>query len=249
MILFYRAERRYFNRFESLSKGWLEMKNITLSLILLLGVSISTNAVSLEKRHQLGLKVGMWSQTNSVRTEIALSGVETTVGNNGAMGGIFYGHWIQENFELTVNIEGMALDVSTESGLFGVSSETSSVSAFLIGGKYYFVNSTLQSSVRPFVRGSVGPFIGSQSSNTISPSIIVESRTETAIGAQFAGGLSFLTTSYLMRQIEVSYNLMTDFDAAIGGSKNYSGPGFSFNCGWLFGGGVASQNQHIKTSD
>jgi hypothetical protein len=105
-------------------------------LIILIGTA---GAQSLEKRHQIGLRIGIWNQTTDTRTETGLGSVTTSVGANGGMGSVFYGHWLQEN---------LALDIS--------------VGRILLGVKYYFLKSTYNSSVRPFAHASLGFFNGSQ---------------------------------------------------------------------------------------
>ncbi len=59
-----------------------------MAVTLLAGVaSVPTSAQSLEKRHQIELRMGGWSQVTDTRTEIGASGVTTTVGSNGFIGG------------------------------------------------------------------------------------------------------------------------------------------------------------------
>ena len=197
----------------------------------------SAGAISLEKRHQLGLRLGMWNQITDTRTEIGIGGVVTSVESSGMLGGIVYCHWLEENLALTFSIGGMALDISTNTGTSGVLTETSGVAVMLMGVKYYFVQSTLASPVRPYFKGSAGPFIGSQSSNEVGATIVNESRTEFAFGGQLGAGVDFITGRHFMMGFGVAYNLMTDFSDPIGGSSNYSGPEFCFEFNWLFGKG------------
>lgn len=219
-------------------KGSVMLKSILVICILVLPLSAVAGDISMEKRHQLSLRIGMWNQTTDSRTEIGIDGVKTTVGSNGVLGGVMYGHWLKEDVALTFSISGMALDISTETGVSGVISETSAVSSMLMGVKYYFVNSSLNEAVRPYMKLSTGPFIGSQSNEIVAESIIVESRTEFAFGGQIGAGIDFITSRNFMIGIGGAYNLMTDFSDPIGGSKNFSGPEFAFEFSWLFGKGV-----------
>jgi len=209
---------------------------ITLTCIVLM-LAVSADAISLEKRHQLGLRLGMWNQITNTRTEVGVGGVETSVESSGMLGGIAYGHWLEEHLALTFSIGGMALDISTNTGASGVTTETSAMASMLMGVKYYFAKSTLESSVRPYLKSSAGPFIGSQSSNEVGTTIVNESRTEFAFGGQLGAGVDFVTGRHFMMGFGLGYNLMTDFSEPIGGSKNYSGPEFSFEFNWLFGKG------------
>ncbi len=214
------------------------MKTIALTACLLLALAVSSSAISLEKRHQLELRLGMWNQTTDVRTETGIGGVETSVKSSGFVGGIAYGHWLQENMALTFGINGMALDVSTNTGTVGVISETSAVASMLMGLKFYFPGSTLEGSVRPYVSAAAGPYIGSQSSTEVGTTVINKERTETVFGGQVGAGIDFVTSRHFMMSAGFAYNMMSDFDEAIGGSRNYSGPEFRFGFSWLFGRGV-----------
>jgi hypothetical protein len=213
------------------------MKMIITLTCVVLALAVSADAISLEKRHQLSLRLGMWNQITDVRTEVGIGGVETSVESSGMLGGIAYGHWLEEHLALTFSVGGMALDISTNTGWTGVTTETSAIGSLLMGVKYYFAKSSLESSVRPYLKSSAGPFIGSQSRNQVGTTIVNESRTEFSFGGQFGAGVDFVTGRHFMMGFGLSYNLMTDFSEAIGGSRNYSGPEFSFEFSWLFGKG------------
>ena len=199
----------------------------------------SSNAGSLEKRHQVGLRLGMWNQTTDVKTEVDASGVTTSVEASGFLGGVSYGHWLEEYLALTIDIGGMAADVSTSSDASGATTEVSVIGSILMGLKAYFPKSTYTSSLRPYARASVGVFTGSQSSTDAGTSVTVESRSGTVFGGQVGAGADFILGRHFMTGFAICYNLMTDFNQPIGGSRNYSGPEFSFGFSFLFGGGVS----------
>lgn len=213
------------------------MKVIITLVCIVLMLAVSADAISLDKRHQLALRLGMWNQVTNNRTEIGVGGVETSVGSNGALGGILYGHWLEEHLALTFSIGGLALDISTNTGTSGVTTDISTIGFLLMGVKYYFVRSNLEASVRPYLKSRAGPFIGSQSSSKVGTAIVVEDRTEVAFGGHVGAGVDFVTGRHIMMGFGLGYNLMTDFSEPIGGSKNYSGPEFSFEFSWLFGKG------------
>lgn len=213
------------------------MKAVITLACVVFALATGADAVSMEKRHQLALRLGMWNQITDTRTEIGITGVTTSVESSGLLGGIAYGNWLEENLAMTFSIGGMALEISTNTGIAGVITETSAITSMLMGVKYYFARSTLESSVRPNLRGSAGPFIGSQSRTAVGLTIVNESRTEYAFGGQLGAGMDFVTGRHFMMGFALAYNLMTDFGDPIGGSKNYSGPEFSFEFSWLFGKG------------
>ena len=178
----------------------------------------------------------MWSQSTGTRTEVSIGSVTTEVGSNGGMGGIAYTHWFEEKMALMVTARGMSADVSTKVEGGNVSSVTPTIAPVLFGLKYYFPRSTFGGKVRPFASVLVGPFIGTQSSTEVGLVVATESRTETAIGGQLGAGIDIVLSKRFMLGLAVGYNLMSDFEKPIGGSKNYSGGEFTFGFGYLFGG-------------
>ncbi len=198
----------------------------------------SASAQSLEKRHQVGVRFGLWNQTTDVRTETSIDGVTTSVGSDGPVGGVFYGHWLQENLFVDVSIGSMGIDIETSIDATGVTSETGFVSQVLMGIKYYPIASTYQSSLRPYVKASVGPFIGSQSRVQSGMVVVTDSRTQMAAGGRLDVGADIILSRHFMLGAAFGYNLMTDFEEPIGGSNNFSGPELSFAFGYLFGRGV-----------
>ena len=204
-------------------------------LIVLSGIA---GAQSLEKRHQIGLRIGIWNQTTDTRTETGLGSVTTSVGANGGMGSVFYGHWLQENLGLDISVGGMLADVESTAGITGVTSETAVIGRILLGVKYYFLKSTYNSSVRPFGHASLGLFNGSQTRSEVGLTLVTETRNETAFGGQLGGGVDFILSRHFMLGLVLGYNLQTDFKEPIGGSKNYSGPEFGLGLSLLLGKGV-----------
>lgn len=217
-------------------------KLISITTCIILTLALVSSAGPLEKRHGFGLRLGMWNQVTNNRTEVGIGGVTTSTEASGFFGGLFYDHWLQENLALNITVGGILADFETRTGIPGVSTETAFVAPILLGVKYYFPGSTLNSSVRPMVKVAVGPFIGQQERTEEGVyGVIVESRSESAFGGQVGAGVDFILSRYFMLGVTLGYNLMTDFDEPIGGSKNYSGPEFSVGLSLLLGKGVASQ--------
>ena len=209
--------------------------NLALAIIFIFAASICAQP-ALEKRHQVGLRVGMWNLSTGIRTEISAGSVETSVGTNGGMGGVFYGYYMQENLALNVGFNSFMGDVETRVGTGTVTSETATITAVLLGLKYYPIKSTLEGTVRPYVGVSAGPYIGSQSKTEVSSEIVVESRTETAFGGKIDAGVDFILGRHFMLGVGIGYNLMSEFDQPIGGSQDYSGGEFALGISYIFGG-------------
>ncbi len=212
---------------------------ILITTCIILTLALVSSAGPLEKRHGLGLRLGMWNQVTSNRTEVGIGRVTTSTEASGFFGGLFYDHWLQENLALNITIGGILADFETKTGIAGVSTQTAFVAPILLGVKYYFPGSTLNSSVRPMVKVAVGPFIGQQERTEEGIyGVIVESRSLTVFGGQVGAGVDFILGRYFMLGVGLGYNLMSDFDEPIGGSRNYSGPEFSVGLSLLLGKGV-----------
>jgi hypothetical protein len=209
---------------------------ITTAIILLLaGLS---HADWQEKRHQIGLHLGMWSQITNTRTEVGIGTVSTSVGSDGFLGGVYYSHWLSEGLAISLEASAMALDVDTRIDPLTVSTVSSSVTRALIGARLYFPKSTYGTSVRPFVSATVGPYFGDQSETTTGLTILTESRTETAFGGQLGAGVDFILGRHFLTGVTMGYQIMSDFDNPIGGSNNYGGPVFGISIAYLFGKGL-----------
>jgi outer membrane protein W len=210
----------------------------TLALaVLLVAATVSATAQSLEKRHLIELRIGLWNQVSNVRTDVGVGGVSTSVGGSGFLGGLAYGHWLSEGLALRVSVGAMAAGVDTEIDGSGVSTETATITQLLLGMRYYFPRSTYGSSVRPFLGAGVGTFIGSQVASEVGAVVTAEARTEATIGGELGAGVDFLPGRHFVTSVALTFALMTDFEQPIGGSDNYSGPQFTIGFGYVFGGG------------
>ncbi|UCG61737.1 MAG: porin family protein [Candidatus Zixiibacteriota bacterium] len=210
---------------------------ITASMVMLIFVA-ATSAQSLENRHQIGLRLGMWNMVTDVRTSVNTDGVSTSVGSNGFIGGVGYNYWLKENVALDISVGGMMTDVDTDIDFTGVSTSTATIGQLLFGVKYYLPVSTSATSVRPYAMLGVGPYIGEQTETKIGTTVAVESASEYALGGKLAAGVDFPLSRHFMVGVAAGYNFMNDFDQPIGGSDNYSGPEFLIGFGYLFGSGV-----------
>ena len=214
------------------------MRSLGVAILAALLMSVSALAMGppeLRGHHQVGIHAGMWSQSTSTRTEVGIGGVETTVGSSGGMAGVSYGYWVHEGFAVRLDVGGMMTDIETDVGIGGVQTKTGSITRILVGGKKSWTSSAFGPRFRPFVSAMIGPFIGNQNETHAGLSVVAESRTETAVGGVISIGSDIRIGSRFMVPVKVGYNLMTDFENAIGGSRNYSGPEFSFGFGVVFG--------------
>ncbi|MFH2049424.1 MAG: hypothetical protein ABIJ12_08255 [bacterium] len=213
-------------------------KKPLLVIFLLLIFSVCANAVSLEKRHQLCLKVGIWHIVDRTPAEIPLGRGEISIGNSGLVGGLSYGHWLLENLAITFSANGIKFDITASTNTSDNLSETAAVTSLLIGVKHYYLKSSLVSPLRPYYKVGIGPYFGSQSTSNSANADIITSRTELAIGGQMGVGLDVVAGRNFMLGIVIGYNLISDFNEPIGDSYNFSGPEFVFELSWLLGKGI-----------
>ena len=205
-------------------------------VLLAVAASTHTSAQSLDKRHQIELRLGGWSQVTDSRTAVGPGGVETTVSSNGFIGGLAYGHWLQEDLAFRISAGMMAASMDVEASVSGVDTEFAAVLPFLVGMRYYLPKSTRREQFRPFLGIGAGTFVGGQEITRTGFVVVVESRTEVAFGAEFEAGVGILLSRKVMATVALAYDLMTDFEHPIGGSSNYSGPQMTLGISLLMGG-------------
>ncbi len=220
------------------------MKQITVFLSVLISifmVAASGSAGGLEKRHQIELRLGLWNQTTESRTDVRTEPIGTTsisVNSSGFLGGLSYGHWLQENIALQLRAGVLTAEVETETGVYPEITQTATVTQFLLGLKFYLPQANPYSSIRPYAGIFLGSFVGHQARIEEGGATTVNSRLEAAPGGQIAAGADFILGRRIMTSIAAGYNLMADFRQPVGGSDNYSGTEFSFGLSFLFGRGI-----------
>jgi hypothetical protein len=215
--------------------------SLLLATAIILMFTTSASAGGLEKRHQFELRLGLWNQTTSTRTEVRTEPVGTTsstVNSSGFLGGFSYGHWLQENVALNLRAGVLTADVETETDVYPEITQTATVTQFLLGLKFYLPQADIRASIRPYAGISFGSFVGHQARIEEGRSTTVDSRLEAAPGGQISAGVDFIMGRRIMTSIAAGYNLMADFDQPVGGSDNYSGTELSFGLSFLFGRGI-----------
>jgi len=92
--------------------------------------------------------------------------------------------------------------------------------------------------LRPYAAVSVGPYIGQASSVRAGATTVIESHSETALGARAVIGMDVWLGQRLALGAAVGYRPVEDFGAPIGGRTNYSSPDFSLSIAFRLGGGT-----------
>jgi hypothetical protein len=210
------------------------IKSIAILTCVILMLAVTANAVPLEKRHQLSFRMGMWNQVTDARTETIGTSIITTVASSGLAGGLTYGYFLSEGLALNLSLGSKLAKVENDIATLGLSTETAYINEILIGARMY-IPGTFGSTVRPYAKLMVGPYIGKQSETQFSWIVANEARTETVFGGLGAVGADFILGANVMTGITLGYNYMPDFKESIGGSYNYSGPEVTVEVSYLFG--------------
>lgn len=208
------------------------------AVIVVFMVVTSASAGGLKKRHQIELRLGLWNQTTETRTEVRTEPIgttSTTVNSTGFLGGLTYGHWLQENVALNLRVGVLTAEVETETGVYPEITQTATVTQFLLGLKFYLPQADIRAPIRPYAGIFFGSFVGHQARIEEGRSTTVDSRLEAAPGGQISAGVDFILGRRIMTSIAAGYNLMADFDQPVGGSDNYSGTELSFGLSFLIG--------------
>ena len=109
---------------------------------------------------------------------------------------------------------------------------TNGVVAALFGARLYLPDLGSSSNIKPYVTGSVGPYIGSgkEVGTHTTKSVTVVSP-----GAHAGAGLDLQLHRSFMLGIRGGYNFMSDFSRPLAGRDNYSGFELGMEFSWLFG--------------
>ncbi len=204
--------------------------------LVLTALATGATAQTLDGRHEFGLRLGYWSQTANVRVEAVAPGVSTSVQGDGLLGGLTYGHWLEEDLALTIGVGALALDTETHASPTNAGTSSGVVGNILVGLKKYVAGAEAGSSVRPYLGAVMGVYRGSHSEVSVGLVSVLEAREETAFGGRLDLGVDFVTGRNFMTGVALGWNLMSDFDRPVGGSVNYSGPQMSLGFSLLLGG-------------
>jgi hypothetical protein len=161
--------------------------------------------------------------------------VETSV--QGFGGGLDYYRWFREDLALVLSGMGRAVDVATYVGIPGTRTEATTISAFLVGMRWYPTGNP-RASVRPHLTAQVGPYIGTGNvTSTTVGGTLVESRVLTVPGAYLSAGADFRIGNNFVLGAVVGAELPADFSEELAGTKNYRAVQVGFSFGWTWGKG------------
>ena len=157
------------------------------------------------------------------------------------LSGLTFGYWARENFALTLTYSALGSSADNNLGpqlLDGeVELEDVTLVSVLLGVRRYFPFAPARGLLRPYISAELGTFISSLEGRTIGESSAKWTRTMGSFGGQLGAGVDIQMNRHFMLGARAAYNLMTDFDEAVGGRLNYNGGEFRIGVSWLFGRG------------
>jgi outer membrane protein W len=219
------------------------MRTLKSASFLLLGFVVSCSAVlagsnSLKGRSAIDLNIGLWHESK-VGNEISVAGITSTARTNGFSGGLSFGYWIEENLSVGLSVGVLSGEATSSITRLGSSQRSSTVIPILLGIKYYILESSVGSPVKPFLSIGVGSYLGFEAKNEL---FSQQAHTETVVGTRLGGGVDFLLGHLFKLGANAGYNLMTDFSTPVGARTNYNGPDFSLSFGIMFGEGEGERD-------
>jgi hypothetical protein len=183
---------------------------------------------NLAGRSRIGASFGFRSG-NAQQAILAGYGNTVISGAENLAMGFGYSYWLREDLALNVAMSILAPEVGIRSGPVAIT--TNGVVAVLAGVRWYF-SDTGYRTVRPYLNGSVGPYIGS---DVEVRSLTTKDVTLVAPGGRAGAGFDVQLQRDFMLGVRGGYNFMSDFSRPLAGRDNYSGFEIGVELSWVFG--------------
>jgi len=188
----------------------------------------------LDGRNRIDLR---WTiSTEDGGTAVSTPGVSVTTSGAGFGGGLDYYRWFREDWALAISASGRAVDASTYTDFTGTGTQATSIASLLVGVRWTPTRNP-RASVRPYVTGLVGPYIGSGTSTSTGLGVRVETKALAAPGIFLGGGVDFRIGGHFLLGVGVGADLPANFSEEIGGRKNYRAFQMNVTFGWAWGRG------------
>ncbi len=207
--------------------------NFLKCFLLFIGLSVPVaDATALEQHSRFGELNGRSRVVFGVgfRGQTGTTSDATLGGSEHLALGFSYSRWLRENLAVSATMSILSPEVGARIGPVAVT--TNGVVAALVGARLYLPDLGSSSTVKPYVTGSVGPYIGSgKEVGTYS----TKSVTVVSPGAHAGAGLDIQLHRSFMLGIRGGYHFMSDFSRPLAGRDNYSGFELGVEVSWLFG--------------
>lgn len=168
---------------------------------------------------------------NSERATSAGHGTTVISGAENLALAFGYAYWLREGLTLNVSMSILAPEVGVRAGPASVT--TNGVVAALAGVRWYIPNLG-SPTVKPYVTGSIGPYIGS---GVEVRAHTTKKVTEVSPGGHAGVGLDIQLHRDIMLGLRGGYNFMSDFSQPLAGRNNFSGAEIGVEISWVFGKG------------
>ena len=165
-------------------------------------------------RHRVTLSVGLLPQLD---TEPGSARI------NSYLGALAYANRVAADWEAEV--------AAALHGVEATAGESATVISLLIGINYYPPALALTSAVRPYLTGSVGPYVGSSADGFAG-----RTRTETVVGTRFGGGVDVRLARWLHGGLRAAYHVAPNYSEPVGSITTPRGAQLSLELGVTFGG-------------
>ena len=230
-----------------------EMSKIALTSVKLwLGLfllgAVALHGGDLEKRSRFALTLGTWRQGKESRqfNRVGPYLIQTTAPKGSTIGALSYAYWMKENLAVNFTLALIAFEARSQVGFAGASSprfiglsrHTVRVFPMLFGIRYYLPLPGAGNILRPHLAASAGPYFAVEGTHEIEGQVVQNSRTMTALGSYFCGGLDIQLNRHLMIGANAGYNFLMGYSRSLSGRDNYSGPEVSAGMSLLFGKGA-----------
>ena len=192
--------------------------------------SFSSPFGDLVGRSRIGASFGF----RSGNAEQAMStGYGTTVisGAENLALGFGYAYWLREDLTLNLSMSILAPEVGVRVGPASVT--TNGVVVALAGVRWYFPNMG-SPTVKPYLTGSIGPYIGS---GVEVRTFGTRNVTVVSPGGHAGAGVDIQFHRDFMLGVRGGYNFMSDFSQSLAGRDNFSCFEIGVEISWLFGKG------------
>jgi hypothetical protein len=187
-------------------------------------------------RHRIDLRWTISRQDNGwASVSSPGTSVETSV--SGLGGGVDYYRWFREDFAFALSVSGRAVDIKTYAGLPGTGTDVTTISSLLVGVRWYPTRRP-DATVRPWVAGLVGPYIGTGTTTGAGLSgVSAETKVLAVPGAFLGAGVDFRIGGHFTLGVGLGADLPADFSEDLGGTRNYRALQMGVSFGWTWGKG------------
>jgi outer membrane protein W len=141
--------------------------------------------------HSLELSAGLLTAGSST-VAVSGAGVTTEASGRGLLGSLRYAYWVDNDLALQISVSAVNADASISVNGGAVAAQSAAVIPLLIGLKYQPFHIAGNSKLRPYVYGSIGPYLGYSSGVEAGPTTSTGVRWEAAMGARLAVGLDLV---------------------------------------------------------